>query len=133
MEYNSLNVDRMNFFKSFLASILGTVVAFIFIGILMMMSLAGIATAVSSEDAVPQETKENSVLELDLDIQMYDNVGATQELEEALGLGQEVEILDVVSAIRKAAADNVKGIDLKCQFPIMGWLGPNHTQGFRRI
>lgn len=113
----------MNFFKSFLASILGTVVAFIFIGILMMMSLAGIATAVSSEDAVPQETKENSVLELDLDIQMYDNVGATQELEEALGLGQEVlKFYDVVSAIRKAAADdNVKGIDLKCQFPIMGW------------
>ena len=120
MEYNSLNVDRMNFFKSFLASILGTVVAFIFIGILMMMSLAGIATAVSSEDAVPQETKENSVLELDLDIQMYDNVGATQELEEALGLGQEVlKFYDVVSAIRKAAADdNVKGIDLNVNFQL---------------
>ena len=113
----------MNFFKSFLASVLGTVVAFIFIGLLMTMSLAGLATVVATEDAVPVEIKENSILELDLDIQMFDNVGATQELEEALGLGEQaLKFYDVVSAIRKAAADdNIKGINLKCQFPIMGW------------
>ena len=113
----------MNFFKSFLASVLGTVVAFIFIGLLMTMSLAGLATVVATEDAVPVEIKENSILELDLDIQMFDNVGATQELKEALGLGEQaLKFYDVVSAIRKAAADdNIKGINLKCQFPIMGW------------
>ena len=113
----------MNFFKSFLASVLGTVVALIFIGLLMTMSLAGLATVVATEDAVPAEIKENSILELDLDIQMFDNVGATQELEEALGLGEQaLKFYDVVSAIRKAAAeDNIKGINLKCQFPIMGW------------
>ena len=113
----------MNFFKSFLASVLGTVVAFIVVGLLMTMSIAGIATAVATEDAVPVEIKANSVLELDLDIPMYDNVGATQEFEEALGLGEEaLKFYDVVSAIRKAAADeNIKGIDLKCQFPLMGW------------
>jgi protease IV len=113
----------MNFFKSFLASILGTIVAFIVVGLLMTMSIAGIATAVATEDAVPVEIKANSVLELDLDIPMYDNVGATQEFEEALGLGEEaLKFYDVVSAIRKAAADeNIKGIDLKCQFPLMGW------------
>ena len=87
------------------------------------MSLAGLATVVATEDAVPAEIKENSILELDLDIQMFDNVGATQELEEALGLGEPaLKFYDVVSAIRKAAAeDNIKGINLKCQFPIMGW------------
>ena len=113
----------MNFFKSFLASVLGTMVAFIVVGLLMTMSIAGIATAVATEDAVPVEIKANSVLELDLDIPMYDNVGATQEFEEALGLGEEaLKFYDVVSAIRKAAADeNIKGIDLKCQFPLMGW------------
>ena len=113
----------MNFFKSFLASVLGTIVAFIVVGLLMTMSIAGIATALATEDAVPVEIKANSVLELDLDIPMYDNVGATQEFEEALGLGEEaLKFYDVVSAIRKAAADeNIKGIDLKCQFPFMGW------------
>ena len=113
----------MNFFKSFLASVLGTIVAFIVVGLLMTMSIAGIATAVATEDAVPVEIKANSVLELDLDIPMYDNVGATQEFEEALGLGEEaLKFYDVVSAIRKAASDeNIKGIDLKCQFPLMGW------------
>ena len=113
----------MNFFKSFLASVLGTIVAFIVVGLLMTMSIAGIATAVATEDAVPVEIKANSVLELDLDIPMYDNVGATQEFEEALGLGEEaLKFYDVVLAIRKAAADeNIKGIDLKCQFPLMGW------------
>ena len=106
-----------------MASVLGTIVAFIVVGLLMTMSIAGLATAVATEDAVPVEIKANSVLELDLDIPMYDNVGATQEFEEALGLGEEaLKFYDVVSAIRKAAADeNIKGIDLKCQFPLMGW------------
>ena len=78
----------MNFFKSFLASVLGTVVAFIFIGLLFVMSIAGIATAVSSEDALQVDIRENSLLELDLDLPMYDNVGATQDIELALGLGR---------------------------------------------
>jgi len=122
----------MNFFKSFLASVLGTIVAFIVVGLLMTMSIAGLATAVATEDAVPVEIKANSVLELDLDIPMYDNVGATQEFEEALGLGEEaLKFYDVVSAIRKAAADeNIKGIDLKCQFPLMGW---SQAQTIRKV
>ena len=113
----------MNFFKSFLASILGTIVAFIFIGLFITMSIAGIATAISSEDTVVKEIKENSVLELDLSLQMYDNIGETQELEVALGLGEEaLKFYDVVAAIRKATTnDNIKGINLNAQFPLMGW------------
>lgn len=113
----------MNFFKSFLASVLGTVVAFIFIGILLTMSIAGIATAVSSSESVPVEISDNSILELDLDRPMFDNVGATQDFEEALGLGDDVlKFYEVVMAIRKAAKDDkIKGIDLKSMFPNMGW------------
>ena len=97
----------MNFFKSFLASILGTVVAFIFIGLLLMMSVAGIATAISSEDSISVDISENSLLELDLDIPMFDNVGATQDIEQALGLGEDVlKYYDVIRAIRKAAKDD---------------------------
>ena len=113
----------MNFFKSFLASVLGTVVAFIFMGLLLTMSIAGIATAVSSSESVPIEISDNSILELDLDRPMFDNVGATQDFEEALGLGEDVlKFYEVVLAIRKAAKDDkIKGIDLKTMFPNMGW------------
>ena len=113
----------MNFFKNFLASVLGTVVAFIFIGLLLVMSIAGIATAVSSSESIPVEISDNSLLELDLDHPMFDNVGATQDFEEALGLGDDVlKFYEVVLAIRKAAKDdNIKGIDLKVMFPNMGW------------
>ena len=125
----------MNFFKSFLASVLGTVVALIFIGLLMTMSLAGLATVVATEDAVPVEIKENSILELDLDIQMFDNVGATQELEEALGLGEALKFYDVVSAIRKAAAeDNIKGINLEMPISNYGLVpSTNHSKSIERI
>ncbi len=102
-----------------MASVLGTVVAFIVIGILLIMSIAGIATAVSSEESMPVEPSENSLLELDLDIPMYDNVGKAQELEQALGLGEEIlKFYDVVLAIRKAADDErIKGINLIAQKP----------------
>ena len=121
----------MNFFKSFLASVLGTVVAFIFIGILLVMSIAGIATVVSSEESLPVEIKDNSLLELDLDRPVFDNVGATQDFEEALGLGDDVlKFYDVVLAIKKAAKDDkIKGIDLKTMYPNMGW---SQAQSIRR-
>lgn len=113
----------MNFFKSFLASILGTFVALLFIGIVFFMSLAGLASAVSSEEASVAAIAENSVLELDLDLPVFDNVTATQDFEQALGLGNTtLKFNEVLAGIRKAATDdNIKGIDLKCQFPSMGW------------
>lgn len=113
----------MNFFKSFLASVLGTVVALMVIGVFFFISIASLATVISAEEASPIEIGENSLLELDLDIPVYDNIGTTQEVEKVLGLGEEVlKFYEVISAIRNAAQnDNVKGIDLKSQFPMMGW------------
>lgn len=113
----------MNFFKSFLASVLGTVVALMVIGVLFFISIASLATVISAEESTPIEIRENSLLELDLDVPVYDNIGATQEVEKVLGLGEEVlKFYELVAAIRKAAQnDNIKGIDLKSQFPMMGW------------
>ena len=113
----------MNFFKSFLASILGTFVALLFLGVVFFMSIAGIASAVSSESNIVGEVAENSILSLDLDIPLFDNIAATQDFEKALGLGDDVlKFNEVLGAIEKAAMDaNIKGIDLKSQFPSMGW------------
>ena len=113
----------MNFLKSFLASILGTVVAFIFMGIVFFMAIAGIASAFGSEETIKVDIRENSILELDLDLSVLDNVAATQEFEQVLGLGNDVlKFNNVIAAIKKAAKDeNIKGIDLQSQFPSMGW------------
>ena len=113
----------MNFLKSFLASILGTVVAFIFIGIVFFMAIAGIASAFGTEEALQVEVAENSILQLDLDLPVMDNVASTQEFEKALGLENDVlKFTNVIAAIDKASKDdNIKGIDLQSQFPSMGW------------
>lgn len=113
----------MNFLKSFLASILGTVVAFIFIGIVFFMAIAGIASAFGTEEALQVEVAENSILQLDLDLPVMDNVASTQEFEKALGLENDVlKFTNVIAAIEKASKDdNIKGIDLQSQFPSMGW------------
>ena len=109
----------MNFLKSFLASILGTVVAFVFMGIVFFMAIAGIASAFGSEETIKVDIRENSILELDLDLPVLDNVAATQEFEQVLGLGNDVlKFNNVIAAIKKAAKDeNIKGIDLQSQFP----------------
>ncbi|MDC0014296.1 signal peptide peptidase SppA, partial [Flavobacteriaceae bacterium] len=108
---------------SFLASILGTVVAFVFMGIVFFMAIAGIASAFGSEETIKVDIRENSILELDLDLPVLDNVAATQEFEQVLGLGNDVlKFNNVIAAIKKAAKDeNIKGIDLQSQFPSMGW------------
>lgn len=113
----------MNFFKSFLASILGTLVALLFISVLFFMSIASLATLASTEEMQPVALKSNSVLKLDLNQPIYDNVPATDEFEIAFGLKEKTfKFYDVVQAIRKAAKDeNIQGIDLDSQFPQLGW------------
>lgn len=113
----------MNFFKSFLASVLGTAVALIFIGVLFFVGIASTATLITAEEMQSAEIKEQSILKIDLDQPIYDNIPATQEFEVALGLNDETQkFYDLVQAIRKAAKEEqIKGIDLICQFPQMGW------------
>ncbi len=113
----------MDFFKSFLASVLGTIVAWIFLGVLFTVAIAGIASIAVSEEQVSVEVRENSVLKIDLDLPLVENVPATQELEKALGLSPDIlPFSSLIGTIRKASTDdNIRGIDLKVQFPSMGW------------
>ena len=113
----------MNFFKSFFGFCIRNSCRIYFYRPIINNEYSRDCNCSSSSESVPIEISENSILELDLDRPMFDNVGATQDFEEALGLGDDVlKFYEVVLAIRKAAKDDkIKGIDLKTMFPNMGW------------
>ena len=114
----------MNFFRNFLASFLGSIAALIFTISLGFFLLAGIASVVTFDKKILQsEILSNSILDLDLDKDVYDNIPVTQEFQEILGVSPEIiKFLDLINAI-ELAGDNkhIKGINLKSQSPKMGW------------
>ena len=114
----------MNFFRNFLASFLGSITALFFIISLGFFLLAGIASVTTFDKNVIQGgISSNSILNLDLDKDVYDNIPVTQEFEEILGVSPEIiKFLDLINAIELASNnENVKGINLKSQSPKMGW------------
>ena len=114
----------MNFLRNFLASFLGSLTALIFIISLGFILIAGIASVATFDKNILQgEIPSNSILNLDLDKDVYDNIPVTQEFEEILGFSPEIiKFLDLINAI-ELAGDNkdIKGINLKSQSPKMGW------------
>ena len=114
----------MNFLRNFLASFLGSLTALIFIISLGFILIAGIASVATFDKNMLQgEIPSNSILNLDLDKDVYDNIPVTQEFEEILGFSPEIiKFLDLINAI-ELAGDNkdIKGINLKSQSPKMGW------------
>ena len=114
----------MNFFRNFLASFLGSITALIFIISLVFILTAGIASVVSfDKNILPDEISSNSILNLDLDKDIYDNIPITQEFEEILGVSPEIiKFLDLINVIELATENkDIKGINLKSQSPKMGW------------
>lgn len=114
----------MNFFRNFLASFLGSITALIFIISLVFILTAGIASVVSfDKNILPGEISSNSILNLDLDKDIYDNIPITQEFEEILGVSPEIiKFLDLINVIELATENkDIKGINLKSQSPKMGW------------
>ena len=114
----------MNFFRNFLASFLGSISALIFIISLVFIIIAGIASVASfDKNIIPGEISSNSILNLDLDKDVYDNIPVTQEFEEILGVSPEIiKFLDLIDAIELATENkDIKGINLKTQSPKMGW------------
>ena len=114
----------MNFFRNFLASFLGSITALFFIIFLGVFLLAGIASVATFDKTVIQGgISSNSILNLDLDKGVYDNIPVTQEFEEILGVSPEIiKFLDLINAIELASKnENIKGINLKSQSPKMGW------------
>ena len=122
----------MNFFRNFLASFLGSITALFFIIFLGVFLLAGIASVATFDKTVIQGgISSNSILNLDLDKGVYDNIPVTQEFEEILGVSPEIiKFLDLINAIELASKnENIKGINLKSQSPKMGW---SHALTVRR-
>ena len=64
----------MNFLRTFLASLLGTIVAFVIGGILFFIIIASVVSFVDSEEGSPALIKQNSILALKLDLPIMDNV-----------------------------------------------------------
>ncbi len=113
----------MNFLKTFLASLLGTIVALFVSGILFFMLIAGIASSVSMDDAVSLDIPNNSILSLKLDLPIMDNVSEAQKFQESFGLDPEgIKLSDIVTAIDLAKTnDKIKGIHLRSDYVIAGW------------
>ncbi len=107
----------MNFFKTFLASCLGTLVTLIVILVLMIGFIVGL----SGEEEII--VKENSVLQLNLDAQITE-----QQIEnpfEGLPIGNQVAnigLLQLKQTILNAKSDpKIKGIYLNVTYPMTGF------------
>ena len=107
----------MNFFKTFLASCLGTLITLIVLLVLMF----GILIGISGEEEIT--VKDNSVLQLNLDAQITE-----QQIEnpfEGLPIGNTVPnigLLQLKQTISNAKSDpKIKGIFLNVTYPMTGF------------
>ncbi|NER12594.1 signal peptide peptidase SppA [Leptobacterium flavescens] len=109
----------MNFLKNILSTILGVLIAFglLFFIFILFISLVGS----SGEERVM--VKNNSVLELNLNIPIVDFAPEPDPLEVALGLRENVLGLeDILNSISKAAGDDrIKGISIRNSFTFAGF------------
>lgn len=112
----------MNFFKTFLASCLGSLVALIALFFIMIMISAGIVAGLAGGSEERVMVSENSVLQLNLDVQITE-----QQVENPFAgvLGSEppsVGLLQLKQAIKNAKTDpKIKGIFLNVSYPITGF------------
>ena len=112
----------MNFFKNFLASILGTLTAIgLFFALILMLVSAG-ASIIASPSGT-KAVQANSVLDLNLNVPISDRNPSFDELEIILDLNNEVLGLpEILSAIDKAAQNSkIQGIRLRSDFITAGW------------
>ncbi|MDA8699220.1 signal peptide peptidase SppA [Flavobacteriaceae bacterium] len=113
----------MNFLRTFFASLLGTITAFIVGGILFFMVIGGIASAVGSDEGAGTMIQDNSILSLKLDLPILDNTPGTEDFQVSLGLDPEsVKLMDLITAIELAKTnDKIKGIHLRSDYLMTGW------------
>ena len=113
----------MNFFKSFLASILGTFVALGLLIIFFFMGVAAIATSVNLEKVDPVFVNENSILNLNLNTSVRDRSPAFNPLQFLSQKGPSIVGMDVIiGSINKSKKDpKIKGIRLDSGLISSGW------------
>ena len=113
----------MNFFKSFLASLLGTTFALGMIIIFFFISIAAIATSVNIEKVDSAFLSENSILNLNLNLSIRDRSPAFNPFQFLSEKGPSVVGMDaIIGSINKAKKDpKIKGIRLKSGLIASGW------------
>ena len=113
----------MNFFKSFLASLLGTFIALGLISIFFFTGIAAIATSINFKTVDPVFISENSVLNIDLNTSVRDRSPAFNPFEffseNATGI---IGMDAIIGSINKAKKDEkIKGIRLSSGLISSGW------------
>ena len=113
----------MNFFKSFLASLLGTFIALGLISILFFTGIAAIATSINFKTVDSAFVSENSVLNIDLNTSVRDRSPAFNPFgffsENATGI---IGMDAIIGSINKAKKDEkIKGIRLNSGLISSGW------------
>jgi protease-4 len=113
----------MNFFKSFLASLLGTFVAMGLVAIFFFMGIAAVATSLNFEQSGSTWIKENSVLDLDLNTDVKDRSPVYNPLEGLSDFDSGMIGMDeIIGSIKKAKEDEkIKGIKLHTGSIGSGW------------
>ncbi len=112
----------MNFGRSFLAALLGSLTSFLIFFIILMIIISGVASIASLENQI-SFIKDDSIFKLDLNKPVNERNSIYQEFESVLGLDEEILGLNNIIESIKIAKENekIKGIELKCDFPLTGW------------
>ena len=114
----------MNFFKSFLASLLGTFVALGLISVFFFMAIAAIATSVNFDKVEGAWISENSVLDLNLNTVVVDRSPKANPFDNFSDFSEvRVGLDEILGSINKAKKDDkIKGVRLKSGFINSGWV-----------
>ena len=112
----------MNFTRSFFAALLGSLTSFIILFIFFLIFISGIASIASLENKI-SFIKEDSILKLNLNKPINERSSMYEEFESILGLDEErLGLNNILKSINIAKENqNIKGIELKCDFPLAGW------------
>jgi len=112
----------MNFTKSFFASVLGTLTAFILFFTFVLLIISASASIIgSSSGSGTLDT--GSVLDLNLNKKIVDRKPNFDELQNILGLDEEVlGLTEILSSIENAQSNSkIEGIRLRADFISAGW------------
>ena len=113
---------EMNFLRTFFASVLGTLTALSLIIIFGLLILSGIASIFNSS-TLSKNFNSKSVLNLNFNLPIVDRNPAFSEIQNFLGLDEDVIGLpNILSAIKSAEENtDIKGIRLRSDYINAGW------------
>jgi len=107
----------MNFFKRFIASFFAVIAAFWFMGIVLVLIIAGLGSA----DVAPSVANA-SVLKLSLNRPIVDYKGGSGDDPFSVFFEETIALDEVVSAVHAAAEDDrISGISFETPFFLGGW------------